>query len=383
MRLAAVIALLLGCTEAFAQAPTPVVGVMPVGVQDVAPSSEFVGRVEAVNAVDIRARVEGFVEARRFDEGQYVRAGQDLFLIEKAGYEATLSSARASLAGAQATLRDAEGRLRRNQELRRTDAVSQAALEEIEAARDLARANVMTAEASVRQAELNLSYTRISAPISGRIGRAAFAVGSLVGPSSEPLARIVQMDPIRVVFSVSDRTILEARAAAAGLSKEEIAKGFVPRLRLSSGVDYPTEGEIEFFGNELDPRTGTIPVRARFANPDALLVPGQFVTVVVRPAQSHRRPVAPIGAVQLDRDGRFVLLLDADNKVALRRIRVGAQIGQYWVAEDGLNGGESLIVEGFQNARPGAVVRVVPGSNEDPATTAAAPGDRPATSAPR
>lgn len=383
MRFAAVIALLLGCTEAFAQAPTPVVGVMPVDVQDVAPGAEFVGRVEAVNTVDIRARVQGFVEARRFDEGQFVREGQELFLIEKAGYEAALSSARASVAGAQATLRDAEGRLRRNQELRRSDSVSQAMLEEIEASRDLARANVMTAEASVRQAELNLSYTRVTAPISGRVGRAAFAVGSLVGPSSEPLARIVQMEPIRVVFSVSDRTILESRAAAGGLRKEEIAKGFVPRLRLSSGVDYPADGEIEFFGNELDPRTGTIPVRARFPNPDALLVPGQFVTVVVRPAEPRRRPVVPIGAVQLDREGRFVLLLDAENKVALRRIRVGAQVGQYWVVEDGLNGDESLIVEGFQNARPGAVVRSVPVSNEVPATTAAGSANRPTTPVPR
>ena len=170
MRAAAVAALLLGCAQALAQAPTPVVGVMPVGVQDVAPGAEFVGRVEAVNTVDVRARVEGFIEARPFEEGRFVREGQDLFLIERASYEATLSSARASLAGTQATLRDAEGRLRRNQELRRTDAVSQAALEEIEAARDLARANVMSAEASVRQAELNLSYTSIKAPISGRIG---------------------------------------------------------------------------------------------------------------------------------------------------------------------------------------------------------------------
>lgn len=384
MRVAAVAALLLGCVQALAQTPPPVVGVMTVGVQDVAPGAEFVGRVEAVNTVDVRARVEGFIEARPFEEGQFVREGQDLFLIEKASYEATLSSARASLAGTQATLRDAEGRLRRNQELRRTDAVSQAALEEIEAARDLARANVMSAEASVRQAELNLSYTSIKAPISGRIGRAAFAVGSLVGPSSEPLARIVQMEPIRVVFSVSDRTILEAREASGGLRKEEIAKGFVPRLRLSSGADYPADGEIEFFGNELDPRTGTIPVRARFPNPEAFLVPGQFVTVVVRPAQSRQRPVVPIGAVQLDRDGRFVLLLDADNKVALRRIRVGAQVGQYWVVEESLNGGESLIVQGFQNARPGAVVRVVPAGNDAPATTAtAAPADRPTTSVPR
>ncbi|MBO1905451.1 efflux RND transporter periplasmic adaptor subunit [Microvirga sp. 3-52] len=350
-----------------AQAPLPAVGVLPVSVEDVSPSSEFVGRVEAVNAVDIRARVEGFIEARPFAEGQEVREWQDLFILEDGAYEAALSAARASLAGAQAALRDAEGRLQRNQELRRTQAVSQAALEEIQATRDTAQANVMAAEASVRQADLNLSYTTIRAPIAGRIGTAAFAVGSFVGPSSGALARVVKADPIRVVFSVSDRVILDFRGAAGDAGKEELARGFVPTLRLSNGRDYPAKGEIEFAGNEIDPATGTLPVRARFPNPDALLVPGQFVTVVVRPSDPQRRPVVPVGAVQLDREGRFVLILEDGDKVAVRRIRTGTQIGQNWTVEEGLKGGESLIVQGFQNARPGAAVRVVPAQGAAPA----------------
>ncbi len=348
-----------------AQAPTPVVAVVPVPVHDVSPSSEFVGRVEALNAIDIRARVEGFIEARPFEEGQAVREGQNLFMIEKAAYEAALSAARASLAGAQATLRDAEGRLQRNQELRRTQAVSQATLEEIQAARDMAQANVMAAEASVRQAELNLDYTTIKAPIAGTTGVAAFAVGSFVGPSSGALARVVQVDPIRVVFSVSDRVILDLRAAAGDVGKAEVAKTYLPTLRLSNGRDYPAKGEIEFIGNELDPRTGTLPVRARFPNPDTILVPGQFVTVVIRPSDPLRRPVVPVGAVQLDREGRFVLIVDSDGKVAMRRIRTGTQIGQNWTVQEGLEGGESLIVQGLQNARPGTVVRVVGAQAEE------------------
>lgn len=369
---AAIVALLLCCTEAIAQTPIPVVGVMPVAVEDVAPGADFVGRVEALNTVDIRARVEGFIEARPFEEGQIVREGQELFRIERPNYEAALATARAGLASAQATLRNAERALERNQVLRRTQAVSQAALEETETARDIAEANVMSAEASVRQAELNLGYALIKAPFSGRIGRAAFAVGSLVTPSSDPLARIVQMDPIRVAFSVSDRTLLELRAKSGGLSKEEIAKEFVPRLRLSSGVDFSAAGQIEFFGNEIDPQTGTIPVHARFPNPEAVLIPGQFVTIVVRPAQPQRRPVVPVGAVQLDRDGRFVLVLDKDNKVALRRITVGTQIGQNWVVEGGLEGGENLIVQGVQNARPGATVRTVQSESGSKDTTGGA-----------
>jgi len=358
--------LLAGGSAVAAQTPAPAVGVMPVPVQDVSPSSEFVGRVEAVNAIDIRARVEGFIEARPFEEGQTVREGQDLFVIEKAAYEAALSAARAGLAGAQATLRDAEGRLQRNQELRRTQAVSQAALEEIQAARDTAQANVMAAEASVRQAELNLDYTTIRAPIAGTTGMAAFAVGSFVGPSSGALTRVVQVDPIRVVFSVSDRVILDLRTAAGDASKAELARTYVPTLRLSNGRDYLPKGEIEFVGNELDPRTGTLPVRARFPNPDAILVPGQFVTVIVRPSDSQLRPVVPVGAVQLDREGRFVLIVDSDGKAAMRRIRTGIQIGQNWTVEQGLEGGESLIVQGLQNARPGAAVRVVGAQAEKP-----------------
>jgi membrane fusion protein (multidrug efflux system) len=356
----ALAALLICGSAAFAQAPPPAVEVMPVPIEDVSALSEFVGRVEAVNAVDIRARVEGFIEARPFAEGQTVREWQDLFVIEEGAYEAALSAARASLAGAQAALRDAEGRRQRNQELRRIQAVSQATLEEIQAARDTAQANVMAAEASVRKADLNLGYTRIKAPIAGRIGAAAFSVGSFVGPSSGALARVVQVDPIRVVFSVSDRVILDQREGAGNVSKEEVSKAYVPTLRLSNGRDYPGKGEIEFAGNEIDPRTGTLPVRARFANPDGVLVPGQFVTVVIRPSNPQRRPVVPVGAVQLDREGRFVLVLDGDNKVALRRIRTGTQIGQNWSVEEGLEGGENLIVQGFQNAKPGAAVRVVP-----------------------
>jgi membrane fusion protein (multidrug efflux system) len=329
---------------------------MPVPVESVSPGADFLGRVEAINAVDIRSRIEGFVEARPFAEGQLVQEGQELFLIERAAYETALATANAALASAQADLRDAEGRFQRNQELRRTQAASQAALEEAQAARDRGRASVLSAEASVRQAELNLSYTTIRAPFSGRIGRAAFAVGSLVGPASEPLARIVQVDPIRVVFSVSDQSILEFRfAAPAGGSTE----AFVPVLKLSSGHAYPHGGEIDFLGNEFDPRTGTVPVRARFPNPDGILVPGQFVTVTVRPAAAQRRPL---------------LLVDEAGKVVLRRIRVGAQIGQNWVVEEGLEGGERLIIQGFQNARPGATVQVVQAQDAAAPAAGAAPG---------
>ncbi|MDH7798861.1 MULTISPECIES: efflux RND transporter periplasmic adaptor subunit [unclassified Beijerinckia] len=369
----AAIALLACSAEGFAQSPPPAVSVEPVSLENIAPSTEFVGRVEAVNTVDIRARVDGFIQDRLFAEGQLVKKDQDLFVIEKAPYEATLMAAKANLASAQATLGDAERRLQRNQQLRRTQSVAQATLEEIQTARDTAQAAVDAAQATVRQAEINLQYTTIQAPFAGRIGSANFSVGSFVGPSSTALARIVEIDPIRVVFSVSDRVLLDLRTNSGNVSKDEIPAGFVPTLRLSNGQNYPGNGRIEFFGNELDPRTGTLPVRAFFSNPDGLLIPGQFVTVVVRTTQERRRPVVPVGAVQLDRDGRFVLILDKDSRVVQQRIRTGVQIGQNWTVDEGLKGGETLVVQGGRTARPGTIVRVVPPS-ENPAAPLQATG---------
>ncbi|WP_373414236.1 efflux RND transporter periplasmic adaptor subunit [Ensifer aridi] len=360
----------LACSAAasFAQ-DTPLVGVMTVALEDVSPSFEFVGRVEALNAVDIRARIEGFLADRLFSEGQTVEKDQDLFVVERTAYEIALTDARAALASAQAALDSAERQFQRNRSLSERT-VSQAVLEDSETARDTARANLLSAQARVSQAELNLAYTNVKSPLRGRIGRAAFAVGSLVGPSSAPLARVVQTDPIRVVFSVSDRSILDLRAAA-GASKDELAKGFVPRLRLSNGEPYTERGEIEFFENEVDVQTGTLAIRALFANPRSILMSGQFVTVVVRRAEPELRPVAPVGSVGQDRDGRFVLLVDEQNRASLQRIRVSRQVGDNWVVEEGLKGGEKLIVQGIQRVSPGALVKTENISPDEAAPAAA------------
>ncbi|CCE97358.1 putative efflux transporter, RND family, MFP subunit [Sinorhizobium fredii HH103] len=363
---------LLFCSNADGIAQSaPVVGVMTVQVEDVSPGYEFVGRVEALNAVDIRARIEGFLENRSFAEGQNVEKDQDLFTLERMAYELALQDAQAALVSAQTTLDNGERQFQRNQALRST--VSQAVLEASQAARDTARANVLSAQARVNQAELNLGYTRIKAPIGGRIGRAAFSVGSLVGPSSEPLARVVQIDPIRVVFSVSDRTILDLRAAAGGAEKDALAKRYALKLRLSNDEPYQQAGKVEFFENEIDVQTGTLPIRALFANPQSLLMPGQFVTVIVEPADRQQRPVVPIGSVEQDRDGRFVLVVDGESRATVQRIRVSTQLGQNWVVEEGLKGGETLIVQGLQRVSPGAVVEAQSISAGDAATNAATP----------
>jgi len=336
----------------------PSVGIVSVPVEDVSPKHEFVGRVEAVNAVDIRSRIEGFLDRQLFEEGQIVRKDQDLFLIDRRSLEISLGDAQASLASAQATLTDAQRRVERNQSLS-SQTVTRATLEESQTAVETAQANVLSAQAQVEKAELNLSYSRITSPIEGRIGAVDLSVGSFISGSSPILARVVEMDPIRVVFSVSDRSILDMRAAAGGISKEDLAKKYEPALRLSNGQQYSERGKIEFFGNEIDETTGTLPIRALFRNPGHLLIPGQFVTVIISEAERNMRPVVPLGAVQQDREGKFVLLVDQKTRVALQRIKVSQQVDGNWVVDDGLKGGENLIVEGLQNVSEGVAVNVM------------------------
>lgn len=337
----------------------PTVGIASVQIEDVSPKHEFVGRVEAVEAVDIRSRIEGFLDKRLFDEGQIVRKDQDLFLIDKRSLKISLEDAQASLASAQATLTDAQRRLERNQSLS-SQTVSRATLEESQTAVETAQANVLSAQARVGQAELNLSYSRITSPIEGRIGAAELSIGSFVSGSSPILARVVEMDPIRVVFSVSDRSILDLRAAAGGIGKDDLARKYEPTLRLSNGQQYSEPGKIEFFGNEIDETTGTLAIRALFSNPEHLLVPGQFVTVIISEAERKMRPVVPLGAVQQDREGKFVLLVDQKKQVTLQRIKVSKQVDGNWAVDEGLKGGENLIVEGLQNVSEGVAVNVAP-----------------------
>ncbi len=335
----------------------PKVATINVAVEDVSPKHEFVGRVEALNAVDIRSRIDGFVDERLFEEGAVVEEGQELFKIDSRALEIALADANANLARAKATLLDAERQMVRNQSLNQT--VARATIEQSETARDTAAANLQSAEAAVKQAQLNLSYSRIVAPLKGRIGTAAFSPGSFITVASPALARVVQMDPVRVVFSVSDRSLLDLREAAGNVSKDELAQRYQTRLRLSNGQIYPQNAPIAFLGNEVDEGTGTLAVRSVFPNSDSLLIPGQFVTVVVSETARKERPTIPLGAVQQDREGKYVMLVTPDKKAEERRISVSEQREGSWIVEDGLKGGESVIIEGLQNVATGSAVEIV------------------------
>lgn len=344
------------------KAPPPAaVTVAPVTKSEINPVFEFIGQTEAVDTVEIRARVEGFLVKRAFEEGDDVDEGALLFSIEKAPYEAALAAADAEVAQAQATLARAQKDLERSRILFSRGNVSAKTRDEDLAAEREATAQVAAAQAQQRTAQLNLGYTDIYAPFAGRIGRAAYSVGNLVGPSSDVLARLVKLDPIYAVFNVSEQLYLDYQSKAAKSEAEtgEPVPQPVPRLRLANGAEYAHAGRIEFVDNRVDPTTGTIAVRAVFPNPEKLLVPGLFVTVELKAREAKPALLIPQAAVQEDQAGRFVLVAKPDNTAEVRRIETGDRTGTAWQVTNGLGEGELVIYEGIQKVRPGAPITTV------------------------
>jgi membrane fusion protein (multidrug efflux system) len=351
-------------TEAQAPSgPPPTVTVTPVQLQDVTPSAEFIARVVAIQTVNIQARVGGYLQQVEFKEGQDVKAGDLLYVIEPGLYEAALASAQAQLAEAQANERNAQLNYQRNAELLRGNNVSQATVDQALAQRDIASAQVAAAQAAVRTAQINLGYTKITAPINGRIGVTAVTIGNVVGPNSGTLATIVQLDPIRIVYSVNQRDLVTFREKNPDATQDELNARFVPGLRLPDGSMYGETGRIEFISNTVDPATGTIAVYANFPNPQALILPGMVATAVIRPEQPRRVLTVPITAVEQDQQGRYVLTVDQGGHVVQRRVQLGNQVQQSWTVSSGLQEGENVIVSGLQKIRPGEVVNAVPASS--------------------
>lgn len=338
-----------------ADAPLPAVTVQTVAETELTPSFRLVGRVEATARVDLTARVSGLLQERLFQEGRPVKKGDVLFNIERESYDIQVAQAKADLASARASLKNAQASLSRSQRLRKSNAIPKAELDSAVAARDQAKAQVMKAEALLRNAQLNLSYTTISSPIDGHIGKANLSIGNLVGPNTGALATVVSMDPIYVSLAVSEKLMIEARRQGIRLEAPPVA----PSLTLADGSEYAHAGEFNFVSPEVDQNTDTITVRATFPNPDGVLLPGEFVSVSVK----HKNPTPviaiPQAAIQKDREGYFVLAVDRENQVSIRRVNVGEQNNGLWIVSTGLMVGDRIVTEGIQKARPGSTVNAV------------------------
>lgn len=345
--------------EGGATAPLASVTVAPVLTTRLTNERERVGTVRAVEDVELRARITGFLGQRGFEEGADVERGQLLFVIEQAPYQARVARAEAELARAQAARDEADLTWRRTQRLRRQNVASEADLDAARAAAAEAAADVLSAQATLREAGLDLDYTEIHAPVGGRIGRANFSEGDLVGPESGALATLATLDPMHVYWQVPEDIILGFRRG----SLERARSGDEPErvtasLRFGDGSVYEHEGELDFLDNRVDSSTGTQTARAVFPNPDGVLLPGQYATVMVQVGSPRDTFAIPQSAVQEDQAGRFVLIADDDDVVDLRRVVMGARQGIYWAVESGLTGDERVIYQGVQKVRPG--MRVSP-----------------------
>jgi len=341
------------------ETPPPVVTVMAVTEQQVNPAESYVGRVEAIQAVDLRARVQGFLEQVKFKEGANVRTGDLLYVIEQAPYKADLDEERAKVAEAQASLKDAQQYLKRLRTVQ-SGGVSATDLETAANKELRAKAMLEEAKANEEQARIKLGYTTIKAPIDGQIGRTTFTKGNLVGPESGSLARIVQLNPIRVVYAISENQ-LERIDPNTKATKTSAVKKCPPvfMIQMPGGEVYPLEGTLDFIDNQVDQNTGTIAVRAVFENPSGFLLPGEYVTVMVKCENGRRSPVVPQSAVQIDRKGRYVFVVDDENRVQERRIETGAAIDADWVVTSGLEAGERVIIQGVQKVSPDQIVKTV------------------------
>jgi membrane fusion protein (multidrug efflux system) len=316
------------------------------------------GRLQAVRSAEVRARVEGIVERRLYKEGSDIRAGDALFLIDAKVLQANVQSAKAALMRSEADVRIAEQTHKRLATLVPQKAASQQDLDTAQATLSRARADVESAKAALTRAEIDLGYARVTAPISGRIGRALVTEGALVGKgSATPLAVIEQVDPIWVNFSLSSNQYAQLRSAVdvqANNTQAQIT------LKLTDKDTHPTKGSLLFSDPAVDAATGSVGLRAEFRNDERRLLPGQFVSVVLPISGDNTYLTVPQKAVQASPQGQIVMTVTADNKVQPKPIKTGALINGAWIVLSGLQGDEQVIVNGLQKARPGNLVTPVP-----------------------
>ena len=351
-----------GDTPAAAPAAPPAtpVSVATVEPRDIINWAEFSGRLEAIERVELRSRVSGVVEAVHFREGGLVKQGDLLISIDQAPYLAELERAQAQVLAAEARVALAAGENERGQQLMASRNVSQRDLDTRYNGLREAQANLQAAQATQQTARLNLDYTQIRAPISGRIGRLGVTVGNLVaaGAGTALLTTLVSVDPVYAAFDADERTVLDALASLPG--RERALERIPVRLATATSEAVTVTGKLHFIDNGVDAGSGTIRVRALLDNPDGKLLPGQFVRVQMGQARAAQGLVINERAVGTDQDKKFVFVVGDDNKALWREVTLGAPHDGLRVVASGLKAGERIVVNGLQRIRPGASVAPEP-----------------------
>ncbi len=345
-------------TAALAQQTAPPVDVTVVSVapQTTPATYEFTGKTESSRAVEIRARVEGYLDKIAYTEGDFVRAGQLMFQLDPKPFQAALDSAKGDLARAEAQLANASATLARVKPLARQNALSQKDLDDAVANERSAQAQVQSAKAQARTAELNLGYATIKSPFNGLADKSQFREGSLVTPGSNSLlTTVVQLDPAWVNFGAGENDVLKFRRQKASGQLKATENPDV-ELVLADGSVYPNKGRIDYVAPTIDAQTGTLAIRAEIPNPDRVLSPGQFVRVRLQGIERANVLLVPQRAVMQGPQGKFVYVVSPENKAEVKPVQVGDFYGDQWIITSGLSGGEKVIVDGAIKVRPGSPI---------------------------
>ncbi len=352
----------------------PVVAVEPVGTDDIEIYGEYVGRIRAQQFVEIRARVEGFLERMLFEEGTYVRRGQPLFIIDPKVYQARVNKAKAQLNKDKALAQKAERDLQRIRPLYEQNAASQLDLDNAVASYESATAAVAMSEADLTQAETALSYTTVSSPLSGYISERSVDIGTLVSPNGKSLlATVVKSDTVQVDFSMTGLDYLKSKVRNVNLGQKDSTRKWNPyvTITLPDNSQYPLRGLVDFADPQVDPETGTFSVRAEMANPERILLPGQFTKVRLLLDVREHATVVPTKSVVIEKGGAYIFVIRPDSVAERRMIELGPEIDNRVIVERGVIPGERIVVEGFHKLTHGDKVNPV-ADPQRPATAAAA-----------
>lgn len=374
----ACVLVLSGCGQpanSEAAAAAPDVGIVEIRAQAITLTTELSGRTSAFQVSEVRPQVGGIIQKRLFVEGADVKAGQALYQIDPASYQATYDSARANLAKAEASLISIRNKASRYEELVAIKAVSQQENDDSQAALKQAQADVAAARAALETARINLAYSRVTSPIAGRIGRSSVTPGALVTTGqAAALATVQQLDTIYVDVTQSSADLLRLRRdLASGQLKTAGANQAAVKLILEDGSTYPLAGKLQFSDVTVDQSTGSITLRAVFPNPGGELLPGMYVRAVLEEGAEEQAILAPQQGVTRDTKGNpTALVVGPDNKVELRVLKTRRTIGDKWLVSEGLKAGDKLIVDGLQRIAPGATVNPVPAMAADQSATPAA-----------